>query len=312
MNTAPDFQKFVVHHTRFHHALNTLERKYQFHRPTDASTGITVTGPTGAGKTSLLEQFMRKHAHEEKLTPDGWIKPIISITVPAYPSMKDFLITLFHAIGADPGSRVETIACKSQRLTTLIKHCGVKVIILEEFQHFLKASDSKILLTASLLKNLMNNTNIMLILSGIDVTNLLSFEQQLGRRNSARLELERFNWYNDHDQEEFSKIVMAFVEKIQQHGWSLPEITDPELISMFYRATEGNICYIKAIWSEAVDTCRWEKRTNITMFDLQNAWYNTIKSVFPDNENPFESTQLSTIAPPQTAPKTRKQKEARI
>ncbi len=310
MNTAPDFQTFVVHHSRFHHALNTLERKYQFHRPTDASTGITVTGPTGAGKTSLLQLFMKKHAHEEEKTADGWIKPIISITVPAYPSMKDFLITLFHAIGADPGSRVETIACKTQRFTTLIKHCQVKVIILEEFQHFLKGSDSKILLTANLLKNLMNNTNIMLVLSGIDVTNLLSFEQQLGRRNSARLELERFNWYNDHDQVEFSKIVMAFVGRIHEHDWSLPDVTPTELTSMFYRATEGHICYIKAIWTEAIDTCRWEKRTNITMFDLQNAWYNTIKSVFPDNENPFEAAQGSDIPPQKAARKTRKLKEA--
>lgn len=300
-----NLRNFVIMHTKFVQALGTLERKYQQISHLTASTGITLTGPTGSGKTSLLTNFIKRHESETKRTSEGLICPIISVTVPAYPAMKPFLASILSELGDPPHGRNESIEKVTKRLITLIHNCGIKVLILEEFQHFLIGRDAKLNQTADLLKTIMDKTKILLIVSGLrETTQLLSVNTQLGRRCSARLELKRFNWNTPHEREEFIAIMESFKGKILSEGWQLPSLPWNELIWMFHAASDGNICHVKALLVEAIDVCLFEKRQSITIHDLHAAWYDIIQSVLPDGQNPFVFVEHTEPEPVKTKRKS--------
>ncbi len=62
--------------------------------------------------------------------------------VPARPTVKSFAETLLYQLGDPLWARGNTVS-KSIRLRELLKRCGVRLLALDEFQHFVDARQAK-------------------------------------------------------------------------------------------------------------------------------------------------------------------------
>ena len=284
-----EMQDFVILHTRFQESLDMLNMMFHFQKSSHESNGLTLIGSTGTGKTSLIRQFVNQHGMRSWRNAEGVTTPILWMEVPTYPTTKEFVASLLQSLGAPAGPTSETIALKTERLITLIKHCGVKVIILEEFQHFIrKRQDDKISETGDWLKSLMNRTNILLVISGSSKTlQVLNTNAELARRCSVTLELGTFDWDNTSDQAGFAGVMQAFIGKLNEMDIRLSDLSFGELCLLFYEATEGRICHIKKLLILCLQLCIQENRNEILITDLASAWNYSLKVEYKGKDNPF-------------------------
>lgn len=171
---------------------------------------LLVTGPTGAGKTTIREIYARRYPRRR--TQEGAHIPVLSTSIPVPASPKSLVTRLLAALG-DPLADRGTTVGQTLRLAHLLKACGVELIILDEFQHFIDRESNHILLTvANWLKDLLNETNVPVVLMGMPYSDvILRANAQLERRFGAVDRIEPFGWDTPGGQAEF-RTFLRFVD----------------------------------------------------------------------------------------------------
>ncbi|HSH71641.1 MAG TPA: TniB family NTP-binding protein [Methylophilaceae bacterium] len=280
---------FVVH-TRTKEALDRLNSIYKRAAGRGKPTGITLTGESGTGKTELLEDFASQYPSSR--LEDKMQISVLLVTVPAIPNSRNLAAAILEAMGAPEGSERESEAHKTRRVIELFKAVGVKMLILEEYQHFADKTDKSLVIAADWLKVLLDKTKIIVVISGLPTTRLaLEKNEQLARRFSAQIEMSRFDWKKESDRIDFRRILHSFQSVMDE--FSLPKLASEEYAFRFFIATGGLICHIKTILVEATWICMDKKSSVIELDDFAVAWQNVI-SIFAKNNqsnlNPFRAT----------------------
>jgi len=199
---------------------------------------MLIYGQSGAGKTTLINQYLKNFPR--KTTSDGSIVPVFFASLPSKVTIKGCAKTLLKALGAPNASHGDEIDMTS-RLVTLIKNCGVELIILDEFQHLLQRASAKGAQQASdWLKELMNKTKVPLVLVGMpECTKLLEAHEQLDRRFIVVEELASFNYVRDASEyRKFLKAVQQALPFPQQDG--ALHLYDPLCAKRIYVASRGS------------------------------------------------------------------------
>jgi energy-coupling factor transporter ATP-binding protein EcfA2 len=280
-----NFNEMIIPHQQFQKALKELNSRLAHHK-NGLKGGITLTGDSGSGKTTVLEHF--ESLHPVQHLPSGKLRPVMRITVPANPTMKNLASQLLFALDASEGKAQESEAMKTHRLVTVLKNCGVKMVIFEEFQHLIERGDKKIVHTADWLKNLIGEAGIIAIVSGLKTsTQVFSHNDQLKRRFNHHIHFGKFDWNMAAQRREFIAILRSFEEALAPID--IPEISTGPLAFCIHVATDGMICHVKQLLAEALMKAYEERRTEISITDIAETWEAIFGLSNQNISNPFQS-----------------------
>jgi hypothetical protein len=202
---------------------------------------LLITGSTGAGKTTLCREYVGRFPRRPSKA--GITVPVLSASIPVPATVKSLVTRLLFALG-DPLADRGTVVNQTMRLHRLIGECQVEIILLDEFQHFIDRDSNHILLTVSnWLKELLNETNIPMILIGMPYSDvILQSNAQLERRFQMREQLSPFGYADPAQQTEFRTFLRYLDEALPLAESS--HLSDVETAFRIFCATGGAIGHV--------------------------------------------------------------------
>ena len=197
---------------------------------------LLVTGETGVGKTTLIQQYMSKSPRV--ILEDRTQIPVLSTYLPTTKSDKDVIAHLLRELG-DPAEGEGGTATKlTKRFVGLLKETGVELVIIDEFHHAIETqSEMVIYKVADLLKNIVSDSKIPMVLFGMPWSkHILSANLQLAGRFDLH---KRITHYTKDNFTDFRK----FLNKVDQR---LPfekssDLATEELAFRLFAASKGNM-----------------------------------------------------------------------
>lgn len=210
---------------------------------------LLVTGPTGAGKTTLCRLYEREHPRRR--SDEGAIVPVLSASIPVPATAKSLASRLLLALG-DPFAEKGSTVNQTLRLARLMKACGVELIVLDEFQHFIDRDSNHVLQTvANWLKDLMNETSTPVVLVGMPYSEaILRANDQLERRFGAREVLAPFGWSTTDERIEF-RTLLATLDRALPFA-TLSHLDDVETAARIHAASGGRMGLVMKLIRRAV------------------------------------------------------------
>jgi predicted AAA+ superfamily ATPase len=155
----------------FNEALQRIKLCYESKGVSQQPMNLLITGSSCAGKTTLLETFIKMN--------EG--KKILSAKVPLALSPRLFLNELLSDLGEKPTIRrtQDTLIY----VMNAIKERNVKVILLDEAHHLITPNWSKNIVIFEMLRALMDHTKVSVVLFGLEQTvDVLKVDWRLARR----------------------------------------------------------------------------------------------------------------------------------
>ena len=247
-----------------------------------------IVGESGTGKTSVLASFRDKH--KPMRHSNGMEVPILYATVPSMPTVKSLATVMLEALGA-PDSNQGTENERSRRLRVLMTETGTRMVMIDEFQHFIDRGRQKIIHdVADWLKVLIDETRSTLVVAGLPSCKVvIDANEQLARRFLAAIRLPRFSWNDLRQREEFIDILGAFHEEIAKE-YAIPDLYSEAVAFRFFLATGGLIGYLSKLLRQALRNAAADGKKSIVLGDLhaahmQSIWTNEVSEL----PKPFES-----------------------
>jgi Cdc6-like AAA superfamily ATPase len=194
--------QILIMHQGFTDLLAELDycNHFTLSRSTHNPPCLAILGETGAGKTTLVQQWLARHNTTRRETPQGSVIPYLYVSVPAKASIKGTAAAFLSTLG-DPNPGRGTQWNMVTRLHTLLKHCQVRMIFVDEFQHILDRDTQRVLnAVTDFLKDIINQSNIPMILIGQqgEAEPILQTNPQLSRRVGTPRSMLPFPWDRSH------------------------------------------------------------------------------------------------------------------
>lgn len=250
LKVASSIEPIIVNHTRFADGIKALDRIYQLAYELKMPQGIRIVGPTGSGKTSLVDYFSNT-LKMTTLFKKGL--GIINIRLDASPTRHQLVRNLLLAYSYPfATTSVKAIDIKTQVLCDIIKQKGTRILAIDESHHlafsksrrYSKSSQNDV---ADCLHYLMDQTKVGLFLMGTkELDDLEDLDAHLASRVSTRIELADYvtltpEWYG---------LLKAFVNQSKQFDLSIT-LTE-NYGALIHAATGGNLRNLKRLLTEVV------------------------------------------------------------
>lgn len=247
-------ENHIVEHRAFCQALQRVTNLHKRGLSAGVAGGLLITGQTGSGKTTLLKFYKSYFPPREERARR--VVPVLFVTTPDSPSVKDFAETILTALG-DPAASKGYAKEKTERIYQYLQKCGVELILIDEFQHFYdsgKRSQAK--KVTDWLKNLFNIAKIPVVLAGLPRSFMVVRNNpQLRRRFASPFYLRPFSFDSDDGRKEFRGVLKAVHDKLPL---PCPMLHEANMAQRFYYATHGLFDYVKKI----IDGAVWEAGEN--------------------------------------------------
>lgn len=184
--------RLIIKHPGFSQAYQLLKDAYLFNEQTGLSKNYWLVGPSGTGKTTLMDMLVKEFPPVEYV--DRKRIPVLAINIPALPTIKNLAEEMLVQLG-DPLFHRGSAIDKTIRILHLIKACDTKLILFDEMQHFIdrghKRAPAEV---ADWLKTLIDKAQISTVIMGLERTQIiLDANEQLRRRFSRRIDLKPFD-----------------------------------------------------------------------------------------------------------------------
>jgi hypothetical protein len=157
---------------------------------TEARIG-NIRGPSRVGKTAIVRKL--KSMHMDSCIDGRRNFPILYIKIEGHPTIKNVLAATLGAMGVsvlprDSGPRLMEL------LDHYLKRCGVRLIVFDEFQHFLKVRGSSRTGVFDTIKTILNKCRCPILAVGINTSmDVIMADPQLSGRCIYKRELKIFN-----------------------------------------------------------------------------------------------------------------------
>jgi len=248
---------------------------------------LLVVGPTGTGKSTLVETYAREHP--AVLTESGITYPVVRATIPTPATIKALAMVLLAALG-DPRATSGTVGSMTYRLTRYFRDCKVELLILDEVQHFRDRDSRRVLENASnWLKTLIKETGVACVLVGLqgEAEEVVGLNPQLARLFGAPHVLLPFVW-----DERRPETVQEFVSFLALVERALPLAERPELAELgmarrLHGASGGVMAYLMELVRGATYLALTEGRATLDREVLGRAFAQRLASVRRGTANPF-------------------------
>lgn len=279
-------EEILVPHTAFNDALDQLEQGMRVASIIRDPLGYFISGESRTGKSRVIEEFKGRHPSTRLL--EGMVVPVLYVEVPSKPTVKGLVSEILAALG-DPLAEKGTEQERTRRLLKLLDACRTKVLILDEFQHFVDKSAKFAVMhhISDWLKNLLNKAKIVTVIAGLPYANtVLAQNEQLRGRFTHTLNLPRFSWKDADSNGEFLGLLDGFTDYMQEH-FSVVNFAGEDLAYRFYLATGGLTGYVFNIIRKAAWNVLDEGRCDINMADLHKAYSQVVHKTDQQASNPF-------------------------
>ncbi|OIQ93095.1 bacterial TniB protein [mine drainage metagenome] len=276
----------VVVHKYFKTAVSKLERVHQRSKANGFAEGLFLTGPSGTGKTTLINYYVEKHHGVEEA--DRTTVPILVVETPSAPTAKNLAETIQIALTGDIAKG--TTEFQTNRIYTLLKELRVELLIIDEIQHFVDRK--RIAETARVtdwLKSFINKAQIPVVLIGLPRSlQMLELNEQLRRRFSARCFIRPFG-FNDSIQQRGFRAVLKVLEAGLPYKCEASMFGFP-MARRFHYASNGLFDYMAKIIDGAVEITEGNESDVITLAAFEQAFLDTVWNDAPSELNPFSRT----------------------
>lgn len=280
----------LVPHTAFEIAASRISQCYRYAEQSSEPIFLALIGESRTGKTRIINELCATHPPYR--TESGLYTPILRIKTPAKPTVKSVVSLMLKAMGDpafDKGREVEM----TTRIEGLMKRCKTRLIVIDEFQHFIDKGTQMVAYHLSdWLKNLLDGNSVGLVVVGLpNCLTVVNQNEQLEGRFLAPIQLYRFDWLNTQHRCEFAGIAKAFHDTLSPH-LDLPSLAEPEIAIRLYCAAGGIIGHLAKILREVVWTAIDTSTRHVDLEGLQRAHQATM--VWPaDLPNPFHRDFLA-------------------
>ncbi len=278
----------LVKHTAFTEILDQLNDAFEMAPHLKRSAGLFIVGESLTGKSTVAEKLAETHPPYR--TEEGLVSEVVYVQVPSKPSVKGLATEILYALG-DPLANKGTEHDKTQRILLLIKHCKTRMLILDEFHHFVdKASKYTVIHNvADWLKCLINQARLVTVIISLPYGQkvLVQNEQLRGRFNSPMI-MPRFDWADDYFRAEFLGLLEGFTDMMRER-FDVPDFHSEELAYRFYLASGGLTGYVFNILQETARDVIRRSSNVITMSDLDRNYLKTISEVDRHEVSPFST-----------------------
>jgi type II secretory pathway predicted ATPase ExeA len=282
-----------VSYPRFKEILSAIEYCHHFSCCKDEPECMFLTGQTGVGKTTIYKTYASRYSRQ--VIDYGTIVPILAVTIPAPATVKTVASKLLWELG-DPAYAKGTTGNQTLRLIGLIKDCGVELLILDEFQHFIDRDSAQVLKTVTdWLKNIILDTNLPIVLIGLPEAEQvlkLKAHSQLSRRFANRHYLRPFFWQQDGG-EEFRTFLHLLESKLPlTEGSSLSE---EDTARRLYYASDGIVAYVMKLMRYGTYLALQQSREKLDLKILSVAFEKYVSADKPDKVNPFITDEFEVL-----------------
>lgn len=277
----------LVPHKAFQTGLNRIEY-FLRSAPMEEPEILAVLGQARSGKTRLIKTI--SSAHPSWRDENGRIVPVVRVSVPSKPTIKGLGDLILKELDPED-SRRYTENELTRRIQVLMRECGTKLLMLDEFQHFFDRTSKKVWhYVTDWLKVLIDAVGCVLVVTGLpDCTAVIKQCPQFRGRCRQKILLPQFQWMRDDDQAEFRGIVASFWIAMTEMGIRIPDLRHDVWAYRMYCASGGLTGYVKRLLSEVVieaelhghkrelglnDFAEAYKRFMITFEDLPSASFN--------------------------------------
>lgn len=247
---AGEVDRIFVAHTDFSSALTAFDRAFQLGRELSVPRGLSLIGPTGSGKTSLMRYYAAS------LPPSTLFElglGMVCVRLPERPALGRVISMLLtklrypfpkvsdQTVGAKRGILVESLRAKGSRLVGFDEAghmCGTGV----RKAHASKTGNE----ITELICELMDDAQVAVALCGDEQLSALDrVDPALGARVTVRQRLSDFG-----DDAVYAGLLNAFVRQCK--GFDLSFICLPGQPSLMHKATKGNARSTKTLLIEGV------------------------------------------------------------
>ncbi len=162
--------------------------------------GILI-GDAGCGKTTLIDILKKQQPEQSDEFQLGTRVnvPTLTLSLPAKITPRELARQMLRALG-DKSSLKGTCAELTERLCRHLKDCGVKLVVLDEFQHLFSLGGRKrnrysarLVESQNWIKSVINDTHVSVLIMGTpDAMTLIEDDDQLQRRFTRIHVLEPF------------------------------------------------------------------------------------------------------------------------
>lgn len=277
--------KLLVLHPRFREAIALLKQCHEASRQTTEPICGALLGASGVGKTSVVDHYRKLHPAEE--TETATRQPVLNVTLQPDARPKGIAADLLLALG-DPAWSSGTVQSLTNRAVTLLRRCGVELIVFDEFHHLFDMDRAKVMTKASQwLKVLIVNTGVPVVVCGMPEAEYVLSAEHTERRFKQRLRLHCFSWRSTQGRREFCgmlKKLDATVPLAKESG-----LAQSEMAARFYLACRGVPDYLMTLVRGAVAEAIHQGNERITLADLARVYESKLaqQRVLAEQANPF-------------------------
>jgi hypothetical protein len=273
-----------------------IVRAYEMNPLSPEPECLAILGRSRTGKTTLVDSFCSQYPRS--LGTEKTHVPVLKAVVPAKASMGNMLTSLLAALG-DPVAGRGSMGMKSHRLQNLIGDCAVRMLILDEANHFVDRDSERVLHDVSnSMKSLVKDHNLACVLVGLPYTEeVLKVNEQFGSLFADPYLLEPFQW--DEAAPETVTEFRLFLQEVEQQ---LPLksrncLVSKELAWRCFVATQGKVGYLMRLLRRAAEEAVRREESSLSQALLYEAFERSLSGQRMGLMNPFGKAIPETTAP---------------
>jgi hypothetical protein len=297
MNTA---ERVLVRYPLFTSAIARVQDCFDSFGNSAEPLCCPIVGESAGGKTTIISHFESMHHRIDHAW--GTEVPVLLAKVPSRPTVKSLADTLLYALG-DPLWYSGNTVSKSIRLRELFKLCRVRLLALDEFQHFVDVRRASIPNdVADWLKEQVEEAKLPIVVLGLErCLEVLKQNEQLRRRFGATVRVGAFRW----DQDDERTTYRAFLRAVQEQlfDYEMPKLSDVGMAFRMHYASYGLVGYTMKIIRGAARIAARHKDRKISLGILSDSFAEHVWAERMGEPNPFAESFDPSTAPPVKVPR---------
>lgn len=206
-NPLQKMENIYIPHPTFTVALERVQRALMMHGAGTSVLGVRITGPAGAGKTTLRRKLREDYpivcdgyttgdAYIPKMTSDH--RPFVDIDMPDQPTVIRLARELISQYTSNKEAKRGGRSILEERVFDYVVGCGTKCIFIDDAQRAVDRNGEVVTDDLSdWLKSLRVKTGVIVVLSGLGrLDYMFVYDSQIRRRWKAAARIEPYRWLN--------------------------------------------------------------------------------------------------------------------
>jgi len=276
-------RKEVIEHREFTRVIREIARVHHRGLKAGVADGILLVAQTGSGKSTALDFYEARFPRTR--TKEGANIPVLRVDTPESPSVKTLAEAILDALG-DGAASQGTATAKTRRIELFFRKCGVQLLLIDEFQHFIDGHrTAEFKRVSDWLKNLIRRARIPVVLAGLPrAIAVVNSNPQLRRRFGAPHYMKPFGFQTKAQQLDFRGVLKDLQESVPV---PCVDFSEANMARRFFYASCGLIDYVVKIIDDAVSRSGSGADGAITQEDLAQAFVRSVWREAPESLNPF-------------------------